>query len=189
MWKEQGIHFTEQKILFYCAEIVKSNSVARCLIQNFSLTSLLQVCLLEALHIRGIIHRDLKPSNILIGHDGHLVIADFGLAKVFDISYCDLYMSPPGLGDDVSVASKGPHIAKEPVGTADYVAPEVFCGEEYSFGADYWSLGIVLYELLFDEVSQQGIHVIQSFQFGNLSRCLGRVTSPKTFSPMSLKAT
>src|SRR5262245_9861588 len=109
--------------------------------------------LVQVLHSRGIIHRDLKPSNILIDKDGHLVIADFGLAKVFDVPTSDPLVAPSGLGHELTEALKGPYITNEAVGTAEYVAPEVFCGEDYSFGVDFWSLGVTIYELFLHEVN------------------------------------
>jgi serine/threonine protein kinase len=57
---EKKRRFTESELLFYAAEIVLA---------------------LGYLHMNHIIYRDLKPENILIGHDGHIKLTDFGLAK------------------------------------------------------------------------------------------------------------
>jgi serine/threonine protein kinase len=74
--------------------------------------------LLQALHSRGIIHRDLKPSNIFVGTDGHLVLVDFGLAKVFDATGTILSPGPPsGLGDELAVEA---YVTNEHVGTTDW---------------------------------------------------------------------
>ncbi|RKP07476.1 molecular mechanism For the regulation of protein kinase B Akt By hydrophobic motif phosphorylation, partial [Thamnocephalis sphaerospora] len=80
------------------------------------------------LHRRGIIYRDLKPENILLAQDGHLVLTDFGLSKQFagDFGPTDTFC-----------------------GTAEYLAPEVLRGERYSYSVDWWSLGTLLYEMIF----------------------------------------
>ncbi|KAK8892456.1 hypothetical protein M9Y10_029685 [Tritrichomonas musculus] len=82
---------------------------------------------LDYLHSQGIVLRDLKPENVLIGHDGHLKISDFGLAKFL---------------------GKG-NLTRSICGTADYCAPEVLKDEEYGMPADVWSYGVVIYELLY----------------------------------------
>ena len=82
---------------------------------------------LNHLHSIGICYRDLKPENILIGTDGHLKLTDFGLAK--DISK---------LGTTHTFC-----------GTAEFMAPEMVEKKPYSFTVDWWSLGVLTYELLF----------------------------------------
>jgi len=83
---------------------------------------------LDHLHKKGIIYRDLKPENIMINYDGHVKLVDFGLAKrnVFD-------------------ACTG---AKSFVGTAEYLSPEMLAKRGHGYAVDYWSLGMVLYEML-----------------------------------------
>lgn len=79
---------------------------------------------LEHLHELGIIYRDLKPENVMLDKDGHLLLTDFGLSKVAI--------------DAQSVC-----------GTVEFMAPEVL-EERYRYGkeVDYWSLGIMLYDMV-----------------------------------------
>jgi serine/threonine-protein kinase ULK/ATG1 len=81
----------------------------------------------KALYKENILHRDLKPSNILL-HKDILKIADFG--------FCKRLMSPYELTLTM-------------VGSPIYMAPEILKGQPYTIKADVWSLGVVLYELLF----------------------------------------
>ncbi|KAJ3201686.1 hypothetical protein HDU82_007923 [Entophlyctis luteolus] len=84
-------------------------------------------CALEFLHGRGIAYRDLKPENLLLDSNGHIVLTDFGLSKDHLVygqqtnTYC---------------------------GTAAYLAPEVLIGNGYDWSVDWWSLGIVFYEMM-----------------------------------------
>jgi len=88
--------------------------------------------IIEALiyvHEMDIIHRDIKPSNLLIDRFGRLALADFGIAKAFDMG--DHTLTGTGLG----------------VGTAAYMAPEQWRGES-SKQSDIYALGVVFYEML-----------------------------------------
>ena len=90
---------------------------------------------LAAAHAAGLVHRDLKPDNVLIGGDGAIKIADFGLVRAADT------------GDGTST---------EILGTAPYVSPEQVLGEHLDKSSDVYSAGILLYELLTGEVPFRG---------------------------------
>lgn len=79
------------------------------------------------LHKHKIVHRDLKPENVLINSDGYIKLADFGLAKFLT-------------GPDQSTATF--------CGTPEYLAPEIIQSNSHSFGVDWWTLGILVYELV-----------------------------------------
>ena len=85
---------------------------------------------IQYLHSKGIIYRDLKLENVLLGHDGHVKLADFGLSK-------ELY----SIDDKTSTFC----------GTTEYLAPEVVKRQPYTFMIDWWSLGILAYEILFGD--------------------------------------
>lgn len=84
----------------------------------------------DYLHSIGVIYRDIKPENILLSADGHIKLTDFGLSKEIGVN----------------------ESTKTFCGTPEYVAPEVILREPYSFPVDWWSLGILTYEMLFGEI-------------------------------------
>ena len=84
----------------------------------------------KVLYQNKIIHRDIKPENILM-HDGVYKIADFGFGRIVDSL------------DDISI--------KTILGSPIYTAPQILERQGYSAKCDIWSLGVLLYQLLFFE--------------------------------------
>ncbi|GAY43113.1 hypothetical protein CUMW_072050 [Citrus unshiu] len=112
------------------------------------------VLALEYLHSLGIVHRDLKPDNLLIAHDGHIKLTDFGLSKIGLINNTIDLSGPETDGIMPSDAhypeyqqtdNRNRHSA---VGTPDYLAPEILLGTEHGYAADWWSVGIILFEFI-----------------------------------------
>ncbi|KAK2912302.1 calcium/calmodulin-dependent protein kinase kinase 1b [Channa argus] len=102
--------FTEDKARFYFRDVVLG---------------------IEYLHYHKIIHRDIKPSNLLLGDDGHVKIADFGVSNEFE-------------GADALLSST--------VGTPAFMAPEMMTDQEQSFSGkalDVWAMGVTLYCFVF----------------------------------------
>ncbi|MBI2930473.1 MAG: serine/threonine protein kinase [Planctomycetes bacterium] len=95
-----------------------------------------QICdALEYAHAQGVVHRDIKPENVLVGKDGRVKIADFGLAKIT--------AKEQGTLTRTSVA----------MGTPQYMAPEqVERMKDVDHRADIYSLGVVFYEMLTGEL-------------------------------------
>jgi len=78
---------------------------------------------------KRIVHRDIKPENVLLDAEGHVALIDFNIAERCNEK---LFISNP----------KGHH-----VGTAPYMAPELLEGDDHGAAVDYWSLGVMLYEI------------------------------------------
>jgi serum/glucocorticoid-regulated kinase 2 len=85
------------------------------------------LCALECLHGFNVIYRDLKPENILLDYQGHIALCDFGLCKL-------------DMKDEDQTNTF--------CGTPEYLAPELLLGKGYNKTVDWWTLGVLLYEML-----------------------------------------
>ncbi|KAK3941642.1 kinase-like domain-containing protein [Diplogelasinospora grovesii] len=91
-------------------------------------------CALRYIHRQNIIHRDVKPDNVLLDADGHVHLTDFNVAS--DIV--------PG------------KVLTSKSGTLAYLAPEVYAGHAYDVRADWWSLGVLFYECIYNKRPFEG---------------------------------
>ncbi|KAH6950432.1 kinase-like domain-containing protein [Ilyonectria sp. MPI-CAGE-AT-0026] len=89
-------------------------------------------CALRYIHSRNIIHRDIKPDNVLLDADGHVQLTDFNVAS--------------------DVVAGGTLTSKS--GTLAYLAPEVYAGKGYDVRADWWSLGVLFYECIYNKINR-----------------------------------
>jgi eukaryotic-like serine/threonine-protein kinase len=80
---------------------------------------------LRAAHGAGVLHRDIKPGNVLLGHDGRVLLTDFGIAQI---------------EGDTTITRTG-----EVVGSVDFLAPERVRGQDPGPASDLWALGATLY--------------------------------------------
>ena len=110
-------------------------------------------------HERGIIHRDIKPANIMVGYDGVVKVADFGLAKMTQSTASGLTQSGMAMG------------------TLHYMAPEALTlGSEVDQRADIYAVGVMLYQMLTGKLPQ-GMFEMPSLQIKGLDPRYDRIVA------------
>ena len=115
--------------------------------------------MISFLHSKNIVYRDLKLENLMINENGYLTLIDFGSCKIIE--------DPNELESSF-------------VGSPDYISPEIITGEGHNFMTDWWSFGIIIYELLYG---------IPPFHDEKIERCFDLITSANIRFPSKIKLT
>ncbi len=106
---------------------------------------------LAFVHASGVVHRDVKLQNILVNHDGHAMLSDFGISRIAD----------PKLRKELDVSCTmvtGDGDARRVLGTVAYLAPEIRGGGEPSAATDHYALGVAFFRLLTGMWYEPGPH-------------------------------
>jgi len=98
------------------------------------------LCAFEHMHAKKIAYRDLKPENLMLDSRGHLKVTDMGFAKV--------------------IAGKSFTVC----GTTDYFAPEIIAGTGHTIAVDWWTLGVLAYELVAGSAPFESPQPMQTFE-------------------------
>ena len=129
-----GVNFEDPKYIYFILEYIQGGELFTLLRSNvtfpvpqtkFYIAHIITV--FEYLHSKNIVYRDMKPENILINKNGYLKLTDFGFAKQLDSEKAKTYTL---------------------CGTPEYLAPEIILNKGHGKAVDWWTLGILLFEML-----------------------------------------
>ncbi|KAJ7179828.1 AGC/RSK protein kinase [Mycena crocata] len=159
--------FQSEGYLFFCMEYCMGGEFFRalqtrpgkCLPEDASRFYAAEVvAALEYLHLMGFIYRDLKPENILLHQSGHIMLSDFDLAKQSNdpgsmpvmiqsetngVPLVDTMSCTANFRTNSFVGTEGNF------SVAEYIAPEVIAAQGHTAAVDWWTLGILIYEMIY----------------------------------------
>jgi protein-serine/threonine kinase len=154
--------FQSDEYLYFCMEYCMGGEFFRalqtrpgkCLSEDGSRFYAAEVvAALEYLHLMGFIYRDLKPENILLHQSGHIMLSDFDLAKQSNEPGgrpAMIHQSEPNGIPMIDTMSCTRHFRTNSfVGTEEYIAPEVIAAQGHTAAVDWWTLGILIYEMIY----------------------------------------
>ncbi|KAH7887924.1 Pkinase-domain-containing protein [Phlebopus sp. FC_14] len=153
--------FQSEEYLYFCMEYCMGGEFFRalqtrpgkCLPEDGSRFYAAEVvAALEYLHLNGFIYRDLKPENILLHQSGHIMLSDFDLAKQSGHPGgrpATIHQEPNGMPMIDTMSCTADFRTNSFVGTEEYIAPEVIGAQGHTAAVDWWTLGILIYEMIF----------------------------------------
>ena len=158
------VSFQDEKFLYLVMEYLAGGDLMTMLIKRDILPEAEArfyiaetIMAVESVHKLNYIHRDLKPDNILIDKAGHVKLSDFGLCKQSEINFESPYSNLTRFEEEAKYKQlldkktefkRSRKLAYSTVGTPDYIAPEVFARKGYDETVDWWSVGVILFEMV-----------------------------------------
>ena len=178
--------FKNQNKLYLLTEYCAKGSLLAFLKRQGSLNNQLAkhvtaqiVVALAYLREMQVVHRDLKPGNIVLDANYHIKLIDFATCKVFNKEILakigafknkNDFLRSMGFSDDYDINRTTDSRMNSLVGTEEYLAPETINDRgELSYSCDYWSLGVILYELLCGVTPFKGRSDLETYQ--NIQNC------------------
>ncbi|KAH9951780.1 Pkinase-domain-containing protein [Amylocystis lapponica] len=167
--------FQSEQYLYFCMEYCMGGEFFRalqsrpgkCLSEDASRFYAAEVtAALEYLHLMGFIYRDLKPENILLHQSGHIMLSDFDLAKQSGAPGgrpATIHQEENGIPMIDTRSCTADFRTNSFVGTEEYIAPEVIQTSGHTSAVDWWTLGILIYEMIYATTPFKGVERNDTF--------------------------
>ncbi|KAI0080771.1 Pkinase-domain-containing protein [Panus rudis PR-1116 ss-1] len=173
--------FQSEQYLYFCMEYCMGGEFFRalqsrpgkCLSEDAARFYAAEVtAALEYLHLMGFIYRDLKPENILLHQSGHIMLSDFDLAKQSKEPGgrpAMIHQEENGIPLIDTRSCTADFRTNSFVGTEEYIAPEVIQTSGHTSAVDWWTLGILIYEMIYATTPFKGNE--RNDTFHNILHC------------------